>query len=698
MRSKTVRVGDAAVEILLGPKSQWLGLGRVAVGDVPLRDGRHPMVVRVDTPDGILYTQCFLDRIEHRARGAVDVHFRAVGIGWGRREYLDEYTQAMVDLARPDEPVEDRLTLKLAPASLELGGRQWTGLSYAIRFASRTREIHRVLVIGSWELGGSIAGNTVLSQGQCNMPVYRGAKRTLFTTACLKTLDQYGSPQGVSYQLGPRGGLVQGFDFQHGREGTLLQYWPKLDAISSVLESPAGSTRLHVVDEYRFPLARTATTTPQVVLFAPGKPASHEARDLWWQAQQHVYGQTRRRYGVRESIVRPEMGCEHYSTRLDGETLKVTILGEEVDADRMLHLTADRLLPRLAEQGIRRFFPIDAHQTDVTELGMVRKLDSGIHGDLICASVCASHRYFPSEFWGGIEAWRYMAERARSLDIEIGCWLSPHFAPRAEIFREHPDWLLKAPDSLHWGGGYGQAIVTADWNTGVYDWVLADIKRWVDEGGLDYIFIDSWANMGLVQYNCADRMRANFDALGRLLGAIQALGVRAYTFEGISPFGASRFGVTDLRGDLLGVQAGVAGQNDFGWWTGELDMAFGLCMHAQTRKRPAAEVEDLQFRTMANRGYLMLPTGPGYQLSRRLRRLNAIYEQALPHMVVRRLLPRGAGVRWQDGRTQIVWAYRDATLPIPAGAAVERLTGAATERVACGKTLRAKAGCVYRIK
>lgn len=36
------------------------------------------------------------------------------------------------------ESVEGRLTLELRPSELELGGRQWAGFSYRLRFRSAT--------------------------------------------------------------------------------------------------------------------------------------------------------------------------------------------------------------------------------------------------------------------------------------------------------------------------------------------------------------------------------------------------------------------------------------------------------------------------------------------------------------------------------------------------------------------------------
>ena len=735
-KSTTIKISrDVSVELLLGLKREWLGIGAVSIGGNSMRDGGEPMTVRLQTPEGILYTQYFLDTVERRQDGRTDVHFRAVGIAWGRQEYLDEYEQNMVSVELPKEPVTDHLTLILKPAQLFLGSREWTGLSYAFQFRSRAREIHNLTVRSSWELGGSIIGNTVLSQGQCNMPVYRGQKNSVFTTTCLKTLEQYGSPQGVSYQLAPRGGLIQGFDFQHSKDGALFQYWPRMDAVSSLIESPKGSTHLHVIDDYRFVLSRRATTIEQHVLFTPGKLPEHEARNLWWEAYELVYGGLKQRYKVVHSVVRPEAGCEFYATWPEKGRLRVSILGEEVDSTEMLYLTADKLLPVLAEQGIRRFFPIDAHASDVTELGMKRKLDNGIHGDLLCASVCATHRFFPSEFWGGIKAWRHLAEQARKLGIEIGCWFAPHFSPRAKIFQKHPEWLLRAPNSLHWGGGYGQAIVTADWNSAVYDWVLDDLRRWSEEGGLDYIFTDSLSNMGLVQWNCANSMRTNWERLSCLYGELTKIGIKAFSFEGISPLGVSRFGCADLRGGGGGIAAGIAGicagglatspaqeaatppgnaapaqrpatrvasgivgQNDFGWWVEDLDMAYNLGLHAQLRERSAAEARSYQFQMMANRGAMVgCCHDHEYRLPAWSKKLNYIYEQALPHMKKRRLLPNGAGVRWTNGATQIIWSYQDTSIPIPPGASVVELTGHKEMRESADDKLRAKPEKVYRI-
>ncbi len=672
------------VEVLQSAQKEFRGMGRVRVDGVDLRDGSRPIGVHLDTPEGFLYTRLQVDKVI-RTRHSTHIMMTANGVPWERGEYLDDYGQPLVWLDRGAESVEDELQMVLHPLSVKLAGRTWRGFSQHFEFRSRTRKIHRLLTHATWEIGGRITGNTVLSQGQCNMPVYRGTKGTLFTTACLRTLAGYGNPQGYSFQFATRAGLVQGFDFQyHPQHGALLQFWPDFHGISSLIESPRGEDVLHVLDEYRFELARRAVTPPKWLLFARGALAEHEARDLWWQALQHVYGRIRKTFTVAPAVVRPclttayETCLGQRSHRLAGggwttsvgggasrgkaNRLQIKIGGVAVDHEEMLYAMADKLLPRLAQQGVRQFLPIVISQSDVTEFGMRRKIDAGIQGDLHCASVCATHRFFPSDFWGGIRAWRYLADKSHALGMEIGHWFAPHFSPRSPLYRQHPEYRMIDAHGQPAGGGYGfETLVVADWNTGIRDQVISDLRRWQQEGGIDFLFVDSYSNMGMLQMNYSARMRSNYAAFARLLSDLQKAGIRSFCFESISALGTGHFGVADLRGERLKQDRAVAGQNDFGWWVGEEDMAFDCWMNVVPRHRGMSELKRILFRMMANRGYVnyqslydqthVLPDWWG--------QLNHLYNQALPYMMgQRRLLPGDAGVRWENPEGDLFWIFK----------------------------------------
>ena len=663
---RSLTVGDFAIDLLTSADGDFLGFGEVCCGGVRLRDGSRPLRIQIDTAEGILYTRLRLLAVDETAAG-VELQLAAIGQPWGRGEYHDDYGQAVLWLQDDLRPVEDRMSLILKPVQLDLGGRTWTGFSLQQRFHSDTRAIHRVLTDATWEIGGDVAGNTLYSQGQCNMPVYRGAREALFTTACLRTLDAHGSPQGNSFQLGPRGGLVQGFDFQVAEAGALFQWWPELESISSLLESPVGSSRLHVLDECRFSQSREVTTPAKHLLFSAGALAEHEARDLWLAARDLVYGDLRQRYGVSPTIALPEAEM-HYQTRvveapaIGKPQLHMTVAGVEVEHGELLHAIGDHLIPKLAAQGFTRFFPDAIHQSDVTEFGMQRKLDKGIHGDLHCASVCASHRFLPADYWGGLAGWRYMHEKARSYGIEVGHWWAPHFSPRAQIFQDHPEWQMIDAMGFPAGGGYGfHTLNVADWNTPIRQWVLDDLRRWHDEAGLDYLFVDSYSNLGLLQMNYRHDMRTNFSALAGMLADIQAIGIKHLSFECIAPFGVSRFGLADLRGDALEQNRAVAGQNDFAWWIDEEDMSIDCVLAVRARGREHSELERLQFRALANRSYRLLQgqIDSKNDVPDWLVRLHRLYALALPDMQTRRLLPDGAGVRWTGGTADILWLFTD---------------------------------------
>lgn len=695
----TIKLGkNVEIEILESADKEFLGIGAVAIDGVQLRSTERPFVVRLDTPDGILYTRLTIEEIDTTDDKAV-VKMIAHGFPWSRGEYLDECTQTMITTDLPVDGCDDQLDLVLEVGELQLDGKEFVGFSYSFKFKSEKRKVHRFLTHATWEINGSITGNTVLNQGQCNMPVYYGSREDLFTTGCLKTLDQYGSMQGYSYQLGPRAGLHQGFDFQYSDAGILFQYWPDYKSVSSLVESPNGVDILHVIDEYRQELDHQMKTTPKQVVFCKGDFPKHECRNVWWHAYKLTYGGIKERFGISPTIVMPEFGI-NYDTSLKYDSFKMIIHGEEYPPEELLYAIGDKVLPAFAEAGIKRFFPICASQSDVSELGMKRKLEDGIHGDLHCASVCATHRFFPADFWGGIKAWRYMADKARSLGIEVGSWFAPHFSPKAAIFKEHPDWLVADVNGLRSGSGYGiHTICTADWNTGVYKWALDDITRWQEEGGLDYLFTDSFVNLGLLQQNYREGMRTNYEAMGRLYHDFQKIGIKCFSFESVSPFGVSRFGLRDMRGDLLDALGGVVGQNDFGWWINEEDMAFNVCMCVEPRKRTDEELKNIQFQAMANRGHVMYDDkfDHCHKIPEWYSELNHIYTQAVGDMQERSLLADNQGVSWQNSDTTIIWAFKKKKLDLDSGKSVEIIRKSGPEKLDTTSSLITEPGTVYRI-
>ncbi len=695
-----IRLPHAELELHENAQGQFLGFGTIQLDGVSLRDGRTPLALRLDTPEGILYTTLVRREIRE-AGGGVDLVLDAHGCDWGRCDYMDDYEQSLIVPSRPEAMV-DEIIVSLRPVSRTIRERVFHGFSLGFRFRSDTRQIHRLLLRGTWELGGTLDGTTVLSQGQCNMPVYTGGAEGLFTTTCLNTLERYGDPCQVSYQMGVRGGLVQPFDFEFSAQGALFAWWPEQDQVCSWSESPPGDHRLHVADEWRFPLAGDVTVPPKEILFHAGELADHDARNLWWSARELVYGALRERFDVAPTPARPEVTFKYETEYVDtpaGRRLKMKICGQVVPHEELLYAIGDLVLPRLAKVGIKRFHCEFVHESDVTVLGDKCKLEDGVHGGMFCSSVCATHRFFPSDFWGGIQAFRYMADKAHDLGMEIGSWFAPHFSPRSPYFVEHPEWKITGPATHPNSAGYTFAsLISADWNTPIYDAVLADLTRWHKEGGLDYLWNDSFSNLGVGMVNYRERMRPNFSALGRLYSDLQKVGIRSFGYESLSPWGMPQFSIMDLRGDLTEEKGAVPGQNDFAWYLGNEDMLVSFNAGIHARKRDDEELQRIQFKAHAGGACVdwKQKSTPAYQYDAWYGELNRAYETARPFMQYRTLLPEDQGVCWQGGNTTVMWTFQDNTIDVPPEADVEVLHGAPPDRHS-STSVALPAWGVYRI-
>jgi hypothetical protein len=173
-----LQIGEARVPLVQSGTGEFIGLGGITIAGTTLRSDRRPFTVHLDTPDGIQYVRFKVRKVVQTNPGAT-VELDAIGWPGARREYQDDHGQATLALREHMEPVVDRLLWRLAPVAMKLAGRYWTGFSYSFTFTSSRRRIHRLLTHATWEIGGRITGNTVLHQGQCNMPVYHGANKLL---------------------------------------------------------------------------------------------------------------------------------------------------------------------------------------------------------------------------------------------------------------------------------------------------------------------------------------------------------------------------------------------------------------------------------------------------------------------------------------------------------------------------------------
>ena len=691
--------------------SRLLGLGGVKVNGVPLRSPMVPVRPDFATLDAIHYQDFALKRIVTRGRTTI---LQTTAIGRPElysADLMDEYDFTLTFPATTREQ-HDSLDWILTPVEQNLDGTLFTGFSLGFKFHSHNHEIHRFTVAGTWEIGGCATGNTIYHQSQVGPPVYECTPDTHYTSACLKRLDLWNDRAGNSYQLCPRWGNMQPFDFQAARAGVLFAGWREPHAVKSLLLKNPGEEVIHVLDEYNFPLARTVSIPAKHVLFSPspdpatGRP-QHEVVNLWTRVMDDTTARIRGFYGIRQSYPLPSGGpagkgkvCvdrselakgpqPDWAWREENGKFYYILDDEKVESHDYLYWLADKSLPQLQAKGVTRVQLI-VHESDFTELAFAYHAQTGFHSDLHVSSVCGSHRYIPSQFYDGWRGWQYLATKARQMKITLGHWVGLHLTMRAAAVQEHPEYLCHHAHTRPFAGGYGHnTICSINWCSGAKEWFLNDLRRWHDEG-LEFIWWDSWPNLACLPVNYGGRMEPMQQEIGKVFAELQKIGYNWFGFEGTSPFGVHAYGLADPMQDYEGhVQQGVAGQNDLGKCLGHEYLAYNQALMVELNpRRDRTRLPEWSFRHMANRSLTLVQ-----------KEHLPVYLALLPRLQKRYLLADDCGVRWEaEAGQQSLFAYRAFAFPVPVGAAVMKVSGTAESPVTCPTgILQTEPWTAYRI-
>ncbi len=691
LEMRTFRLSPDVELDVLTRDGMLLGIGQVTVGGIAVRAGAAPIRPDFFTPDALHYQDFRLLEIKQTTDGII-LRTEAVGRPELYGEMMDEYSYNLA-FPRLLEAQRDQLDWMLAPKELILDGHRYVGLSLAFRFSSATNEIHKLTTVATWEIGGHAAGNTVYHQSYTCPPVYTATVENHFSTTCLKRLDLWNHWLGNSYQMLPRWGCIQPFDFQASADGVLLGYWEDKHSVKSLLQKNPGEDVLFVVDEYNFPLANDVTTPAKCLVFCAGAFESHDVVDMWTRAMDYTTKVIRGYFGIthcqpllgggpvyagRNSVPREELvnGPQpNWLWKQENGKFYFMLQGEQIERRDFLYWLADTKLPELKERGITRVWFEPIHESDFTEDAFSYHAETGWHGDLVVCSICGSRRYVPAECYDGWRGWTYLAEKAQALGMSLGHWVGLHLTPRAPILREHPEYAIQHVNTLGHSGGYSHlSICSINWCSGAKQWFLDDMKRWHDEGGLQWLFFDSWPNLGCSPLNYGGRMEPMQWELGDVLAQLQQIGYDWFSFEGTSPFGVHQYGLWDpMENYEQHTSGGVMGQNDFAWWVGHEYMGYNqmLCPGINPA-RDRSTMPEMSFRYMANRSLTLVLENHENRYPY-VEGLDHTYAALQPYMQKRRLLPDDRGVRWEHHDGEVLFAYRAFDYPLPVGARVARV-------------------------
>jgi hypothetical protein len=655
-------VGDHISIDLLRDGDRLLGIGAVRYDATLLRTGAVPWRPVIGTADGVQYPELRLRAVEPTDDGGVRLVCDALGFRTRLHDQLDEYLCEIVDLT-PDTPICDTVEWLFQRSEVALGGHRLTGFSYQIRWQSSdpARQCHRIHDLATWEIGGEVAGNTLLLQGQLNPPATALERSGYFTTACnyygAEMRGRLGPGDRISMQRLPRIGTLQAFDMLHHASGVLLGVFEDVEEVVSLVQKDEGDDFLHVLDEHRAPLSAEMATAPKHMLFLPTTGAQPRAtyRDLWWATNEHVHSQARTRAGVQRSSVLPRV----WTPQMAADPL--AIRGTPVSRDAHLYHLADHVLEDWQDMGVREICMPSLWKSDFTEMRHVCKNDTGMHGGFTVSGICCVHDHVVSPQYGGAEAVRYFTDRAHALGMRVQMWWATHLSRRAPVFAEHPDWMIRSRDDQPGTAGIGnQVCIPMDLNNpACFEWELARLRALHTATGIDGFFHDSYGNYTFLPLNFADNRRGQQTSYGRLIHELQALGMTCFTAEGLGPWAVGHFGM-----QLLLSEDGAAGnyQNALEWWLGDEDMVCGLNMgiHAEHWSGRDEAARDFAFRCLAGggrfgfsetRGAIEVWDGWWREMNRLHARLGAVTGR-------RELLPDDQGVRWhRDDSADLLFAF-----------------------------------------
>ena len=454
-----------------------LGIGEVVAGDVALRNPRHLISPAFLTESGGLFSECLLEHVAEKDDGFV-----------------------VTSRLRGDSP-DLKLLWKFRQKGLKLFGREVVGFSYGYE-ASSSEKIAMCSEVATWEVGGSLNGNTLV-------PGTWSFVTGDFRPVCTPTVAEMLALVPLSVYSNR-----QHFDYQFGAHGTLFSYFTDPMFITESLVKDAGDDALKHSTAFQFGLREKIETPPRNVCFC-----DENAPDLWADVSDYVRKEICERNGLRETSDEPFLDLSVFTAH--------TNLGSVGKADwqasriRLSDITRE-WLPRMKEWGFTRAW---------------------LHS--LWGNQCLVRAYHISPVYedpwrpeSGTTAFRALCDEAHRNGCQIFLWMGVAHSLDAPVVLEHPEWFVRNPDGSVFSG-YTE-LARADFGSGYRDAFLGWMRRLKEETHLDGFWYDSFPDLAFPAVNYANpalepQARAIFGIMremadlgyGAMIEAVGVLGVPA---------------------------------------------------------------------------------------------------------------------------------------------------------------------------
>jgi len=645
LATQTATLGDCTFE-LLTDNEVFLGLGAIRIGDTPVRSGRLPLRVYTQTFSGMELCELHLSEVissGEEVRIRCGARFRNLPVKLLRDHSFDPVHDTS-DWDAPAVAGEGELDLVLRQAADTFGDCEFTGFSYHYEYRSKDVRLFYLLDLASWELGGDVAGATVVSQSSCSAPTAVFEKDTAWTTEGVVHWEDANSAANpvMTHNL-PRWASHQAFDFQYRGDKTLLGVFAHVDLIRSLLRREAGKAELKTLDKHIFDQALERATTPKSILLNTDPKSDTAQKNLWTRVFDEVHDRARAEFGLKEMPLHPRIHQNYW------DNFHIDDYGKD-------------LLPVAEKLGFREVFIDNVNKSAATE----RCPHPDFHWNM-----CCGHEYEPAPRLGGPEALKAFVDKCKKLGIRPFSWTNNDQALSSPINMEERDsrgWFVRMEDTrLKFGGAYTNVMSIL--NFGVDEarnyWrdCLIKIK---ETTGLDAYLFDSFYNLGFMPVSYSDgRPSTQWRGLLTAFKELQDEGIE-FLIESFGPWGCPQHGCPVDYGFAENLFAGYKLSVGLGYTTipsgkgaeykGDLDFIYRCYAHM-----------------LAPVFTLFVPTGEGKHqrldeawTEEHVRALTD-YNSNREHMHTRFLQEDGESVLWHDaeGKRATLWNFveRDAKLP-----------------------------------
>ncbi|WP_169221740.1 hypothetical protein [Brasilonema sp. UFV-L1] len=288
---------------LVTRNNEFLGVGRIAAGNIALRSGRRPMFVEIRNPNGIHlcnYTIAQHNITDNSVELQFSMHYREGGLmEWMLHSVRNRYNTADWT-TEPLQATDTVLWLKIRPVTRNLGGRKYIGLSYQYRYQSQSIPIYKILDRGTWELGGHAVGNEFWMRHSFTPSITSvDSVEQLYSTEWY--LPSATNPNALQFL--PLQTVFQGFTFTAAKAGTLVTWAKKVSHIRSLFEKPRGVDEIVHWHEHCADLGKELVTSPIEVLWAPGELDRVGRANAYEAVRELVYETLHTQIGMRRERV-----------------------------------------------------------------------------------------------------------------------------------------------------------------------------------------------------------------------------------------------------------------------------------------------------------------------------------------------------------------------------------------------------------